>query len=349
MLSIGSNFMDYLIGPKIGQGAFGEIYLAIDTKTGILWAIKTENNEAKRKTLEFEYQVLAQIQSSPHFPRLGIFGKCSAFSFYSMEILGPSITNILKLIHDNRFSFSTTIRTIYHMLKCIESFHIFGLVHRDIKPGNILTREGHEHPLCLVDFGLSHVYVDPQTGKILPPRKHLGFRGTKVYASIHAHKGEDLGRRDDLMSWFYVSMELLTGHLPWRGKNDKNEVLRIKMHYNVQEAIGNKIPEMVTIYQLLSRLSFSDTPNYAQIFALLDTAMKRNHIKMDDPYDWSDILHSQRQKTAHALENLTVKYKLNSVKPVADLNDISMNTPLLPHISASAPFSQREDDPECCC
>ncbi|EAY16848.1 Casein kinase I, putative [Trichomonas vaginalis G3] len=266
-----------------------------------------------------------------------------------MEILGPSISNILKLIHDNRFSFSTTIRTIYHMLKCIESFHIFGLIHRDIKPGNILTREGHEHPLCLVDFGLSHVYIDPNSGKILPPRKRLGFRGTKVYASIYAHQNEDLGRRDDLLSWFYVSMELLVGSLPWRGKTDKYEILQMKLNYNVQEAIGNKVPELVTIYNLLSRLSFADTPNYAQIYQLLDTAMKRNHISMDDPYDWSDILHSQRQKTAHALENLTIKYKLTSVKADKALNEITLHTPLLPHISAAAPFRQADDDSACCC
>ena len=74
--------MDYIIGQKIGQGAFGEIYSAIDVKTGLIWAIKTEPESTNRKTLRFEYQILARVQSSPTFPRLGILGKEAILRFY---------------------------------------------------------------------------------------------------------------------------------------------------------------------------------------------------------------------------------------------------------------------------
>ena len=348
MLSSGSHFLDFIIGPKIGQGAFGEIYSSVDSKTGILWAIKTENSDCKRKTLEFEYQVLLQVQSSPHFPRLGVYGKCSTFSFYSMELLGPSLSHIIKQIPTHRLSFSSAIRAIYHTLKGIEAFHVFGLVHRDIKPGNILTREGTENPLCIVDFGLSHIYIDPNTGKILPPRKRIGFRGTKVYASEAAHMLHDLGRKDDIISWFYLSMELLTGYLPWRGKQERSAVLLEKQKYDVQKEIGGILPEMVQIWDYIKTLSFADTPNYSFIYKQLESAMQRNHVSMDSAYDWADFLHAHRRNVAQSLESLQVK---KTVKAVKSFENFGIESPLLcAGITANAPFSHiSEDTGYCCC
>ena len=97
-LALGTKLCDYIIGPKIGQGAFGEIYCAIEISSGILWAIKTESLLSTKKVLPYEFQVLDKLQSSPHFPRVGMFGTSSDFSFFSMELLGPSLSHLLKSI-----------------------------------------------------------------------------------------------------------------------------------------------------------------------------------------------------------------------------------------------------------
>lgn len=62
----------------------------------------------------------------------------------------------------------------------------------------------------LIDFGLVRRYAD-DSGSHLPQRPDASFRGSTAYASVHAHQGEDLSRRDDLWSWLYMMAELLDG------------------------------------------------------------------------------------------------------------------------------------------
>jgi hypothetical protein len=50
-------------------------------------------------------------------------------------------------------------------------------------------------------------------GELLPARSDASFRGSTTYASLNAHAGEDLGRRDDLWSWLFVVVELAEGEV----------------------------------------------------------------------------------------------------------------------------------------
>ena len=180
-----------------------------------------------------------------------------------MELLGPSLSTILKLIPGGKFSFSTAIRASYHILKCIEALHIFGYIHRDLKPGNILTREGTEYPLCLIDFGLSRMYINPTTGKHLPNRDKVGFRGTRAYASINAHNLRDLSRRDDLISWFYIIYEFIIEPLPWRKVENKVQILTKKENFDVASKVSPVAPELFEIWRSINSLKFEDTPCYS--------------------------------------------------------------------------------------
>ena len=346
----GTRVLDLMVGPNIGKGAFGEIYSAVDTKTGILWALKTESNKAKKKTLQFEYQILSQVQSSPFFPRLGFFGKTKEFAFFSMEWLGPSLTSILKHFGRPNFCFSTALRSVYCILKCIESFHSFGFVHRDIKPGNILTREGSDHPLCLIDFGLSRVYVNPNTGQHLQPRKHVGFRGTRAYASIDAHESRDLSRKDDLISWFYITYEFLVGVLPWRHETDKNQILTCKKKFNIKAAVEYTIPELYEIWEHISSLDFFDAPNYSFIYHKLTEIAKNKNVSFSEPLEWSDYLRQCRKNVTIQIKNIQISRDLPIIgvnHRDSDLN--SIDVPLLrPNITVAAPFSQTTETENCC-
>lgn len=345
-LQQGSRVLDLLIGPPIGRGAFGEIYSSIDVKTGIIWALKTESNDARRKTLKFEFQVIAQVQSSPCFPRLGVFAISDRFSFISEEFLGPSLSHILKRLPSKRFTLSTALRASYHILKCIESFHVFGFVHRDIKPGNILTREGTENPLCLIDFGLARVYVNPQTGQHLPQRKHVGFRGTRAYASKNAHNGHDLSRRDDLISWFYLTYEFIVDLLPWRGEQDKQTILDLKNNFDIESKVRSIAPELTLIWDHINSLAFEETPNYKFISQCLLAKFEQTvGGRMDDPYDWSEMLHKHRNIVAKALENM---------QPMKDaqinISDTGIQQRLLdPGRKFESPFSNMTDSDTCGC
>lgn len=63
--------------------------------------------------------------------------------------------------------------------------------------------------LFLLDFGLCRGFRDVATGQVKKERTRNEFRGTKLYASVHAHRQRDLGRRDDMWSLFYAFVVLL--------------------------------------------------------------------------------------------------------------------------------------------
>lgn len=64
-------------------------------------------------------------------------------------------------------------------------------------------------------MGLAKRYVDSATGKHIEHNNNKSLTGTANYASVHAHLGEELSRRDDLESIGYVILYFLKGSLPW--------------------------------------------------------------------------------------------------------------------------------------
>jgi serine/threonine protein kinase len=352
-LSPGTRILNLLIGQKIGRGAFGEIYSAIDSMTGSFWAVKTESASARRKTLEFEYQILRQVQPSQHFARLGTLGRCGDFSFFSMEPLGPSLSGLLKKIEPRRFSFSSGVRGAYHILKCIESFHRFGFVHRDIKPGNILTRDNVEFPLCLIDFGLSRVYVNHETGQHLQQRARVGFRGTRAYASRYAHLGQDLSRRDDLISWFYLTFELIIGPLPWRRCTDKSQVLFYKENFEIRPRVETIAPELFEVWKHIAKLGFQDAPNYGYVYHNLMKIIQNNAFEMEAPFDWFEHVRQEKRRMVETLEGVREGRVLQQVEDLSremELESTGAFDPLLsPHITVPPPFSHESETAACGC
>ena len=91
--------------------------------------------------------------------------------------------------------------------------HCAGIIHRDIKPSNFVmgnqASEEDRSKVYLCDFGLAKEHLDMNTLEVYPPRKHTDFRGTIPYASLTAHQKKELGRKDDLWSYFFIILEFL--------------------------------------------------------------------------------------------------------------------------------------------
>lgn len=94
--------------------------------------------------------------------------------------------------------------------------HNQAFIHRDIKPENFLMGVGaNSHVVYLVDLGFVNRIIDPKTKKHIEYQKRESLTGTATFASINAHNGDELSRRDDLESIAYVLIYLLRGKLPW--------------------------------------------------------------------------------------------------------------------------------------
>lgn len=80
--------------------------------------------------------------------------------------------------------------------------------------------------IFLIDFGLSISYLDNETSqhyKENPNHNYSNVVGTALFASINAHNGKDLSRRDDIESLVYTLIYLCTGTLPWKNINIKKK------------------------------------------------------------------------------------------------------------------------------
>ncbi len=110
------------------------------------------------------------------------------------------------------------------MICALEELHSLAFVHR-VKPSNFVLhsesaegiKRGQSRPsrVCLTDFSLCRQCKSSSSGELKPPRPNTQFRGTARYASLAAHREEELYPREDLESWLYVVVEFMTGHMPW--------------------------------------------------------------------------------------------------------------------------------------
>ncbi|KAJ3335274.1 hypothetical protein HDU93_005980 [Gonapodya sp. JEL0774] len=124
-------------------------------------------------------------------------------------------------------------------------------------------------PLKIIDFGLSRPYRDLTTLAHRAPRSRAGFRGTAAYASPACHAGRDLGRVDDLWSWFYCVVEMIAGWVPWKGL-DKQACAAHKVWHHERPEMFMCMPEetpkeLWLLFDYLSELRFEDEPDYNRL------------------------------------------------------------------------------------
>jgi len=139
----------------------------------------------------------------------------------------------------------------------------------------------------IIDFGLARKFRR-DNGQIIPARTNPGFKGTARYASIHSHNNEDLSRRDDLWSVFYIIIEMLQGALPWGKLKEKDEIKQMKFTHSPEELVKDLPVEFENFINHLQGLDFSDEPDYAYLRGLLKGLYVSNGGKVDSPYPWED-------------------------------------------------------------
>ncbi|QHC68942.1 Stk1 family PASTA domain-containing Ser/Thr kinase [Rathayibacter sp. VKM Ac-2801] len=212
----------YQVGPRLGRGGMSEVYLGTDTRLGRTVAIKElklslSSDSAFRLRFRQEAQSASRM-SHPTIVRVFDAGEEVSLEDNGAESRRPFIVmehiegRLLKdLIAEGPLDVDEAVRITEGILTALEYSHRAGVVHRDIKPGNImLTPSGQ---VKVMDFGIARAVSDSaatvaQTTAIL---------GTAAYFSPEQAKGEQVDARSDLYSAGIVLFELLTGRAPFRG------------------------------------------------------------------------------------------------------------------------------------
>jgi len=214
----------YHVGELLGRGGMADVHTGIDSRLGRRVAIKLlkpalAEDPAFRTRFRREAQDAAKM-AHPTIVRIFDAGEESVRDTSGRESLVPFIVmehvdgRLLKdVIDDGPLEPAEACRIIEQVLTALEYSHRAGVVHRDIKPGNImLTVNGQ---VKVMDFGIARAISDSaatiaETSSIV---------GTAQYFSPEQARGETLDARTDLYSTGIVLFELLTGRPPFRGDN----------------------------------------------------------------------------------------------------------------------------------
>lgn len=146
----------------------------------------------------------------------------------------------------------------------------------------------------MIDFGLAKKYRDKRV-------KHIRFRqmenreitGTTRYASVNAHKGMELSRRDDLESIGYVLLYFCKGSLPWQGLQARNDQERYKLITEKKlsisvERLCRELPDEFKDYlNYCKGLQFDEEPDYEFLRGLFKQLALKMEIEYDGVFDWS--------------------------------------------------------------
>lgn len=205
----------YKLGKKLGEGAFGQVFVAKDNSTGDEVAVKVEDNRTKHPQLLHEAKLLKLLKGKgiPELKGALIEGD---YNIMVISLLGPSLENLLNYC-GHRFSLHTTVMFGIQALERVEHIQTLDFLHRDIKPDNFLVGNKNASLVYMIDFGLAKRFRNPKTGLHIPWKEGKNLTGTARYASLNTHLGYEQSRRDDLEGLAYVMLYFLKGKLPWQG------------------------------------------------------------------------------------------------------------------------------------
>lgn len=211
-LSLGTRLGHYQIGPMLGAGGMGEVYRAHDVRLGRDVALKVlrgplAGDQAALDRFGLEARALASL-SHPNILTIHDFGRDRGVSYFVMELLdGETLRDRLRR---GPMPWPEVVELGCSLAAGLAAAHAKGIVHRDIKPGNIfLTTHG---AVKVLDFGLAALEGGPDDGLVL---------GTRPYMSPEQVRGELVDARSDLFSTGTTLYEALWGRRAFAGESSQ--------------------------------------------------------------------------------------------------------------------------------
>jgi serine/threonine-protein kinase PpkA len=210
-LSVTAEFIPgYIIKMKIGESEKAVVYLATSISLGANVALKVSktlrDDTAGRQFLEREYTAIIAIRD-PLVVQIYDYGVHAGFEYLAMEYL---LRGDLKSRMQAGLKEVEALRYVEQIALALRVVHNAGLLHRDLKPPNVMLRDNDE--VALIDFGLARA-LDGST----PSTRTGVLRGSPYYMSPEQALGELLDVRSDFYSLGIMLYEMLTGRKPYTG------------------------------------------------------------------------------------------------------------------------------------
>lgn len=201
----------YELIERLGGGGMGDVYRARDQVLERIVAVKTTRNTSQDPTDKERFRreaVATAGLSDPHVVSVYDAGFDGDLAFIVMELLtGPSLHQALK--ENGPAPLQEGVRVLDAVTRGLMAAHAVGVVHRDIKPGNIMY---HDDQIKIVDFGIAQ----------LADSEHLTAThtamGTAAYMSPEQASGQGATAASDMYALGCVMMTMFTGKPPFQGE-----------------------------------------------------------------------------------------------------------------------------------
>ncbi|WP_460797797.1 Stk1 family PASTA domain-containing Ser/Thr kinase [Microbacterium sp. GXF0217] len=265
----------YRVDQLIGHGGMAKVYRGYDLTLGRDVAIKILDPELARDTafrtrFRLEAQAASRM-SHPTIVRVFDAGEDASGAqpvpYIVMELVEGTL--LKAIIADGPVPAADAVRYVDGILEALEYSHKAGVIHRDIKPGNVMvTPKG---TVKVMDFGIARAVSDSSS----TVAETTQIIGTAAYFSPEQAKGEPVDGRTDLYSTGVVLYELLTGRQPFRGDSP---VAVAYQHVSETPVPPTEVNELAPaaldpiVLRALAKDPYQRYPDAASFRAALDTA-----------------------------------------------------------------------------
>ena len=242
----------YQLKRLIGRGGMGEVYEAVDTRLDRVIAIKllrpeVVQDEARRSRFEREAKALAALRH-PGIVTIYSIETIDDVTLIAMELVsGRTLSKILK--SERKLSVDRVLELALPIADALSAAHKQGIVHRDVKPDNIIV--GPKGEVTVLDFGLAKLAapvldeMDPDEAQTQLEKATVEGRilGTVHYMSPEQAQGQQIAASTDVFALGVVLYEMATGSSPFEGETTLSRLSSMLKDEPLQmKELNNEIP-----------------------------------------------------------------------------------------------------------
>lgn len=266
----------YQLDERIGSGGMGEVWRATDRVLGRVVAVKVilptlMSDPGFERRFLFEARAMASVQH-PGAVAIHDYRSETDGAFLVMEyVQGESLSNRLRRY--GRLQADETMRMVAQAADALAAAHQQGMVHRDVKPANIIVRP--DGTVVLTDFGLARgaaVTALTTSGSVL---------GTPSYLAPEQVLGQPATPQSDVYALGVVAYECLSGRRPFQGDNPFAVAIQ-RLHETPATLEG--VPASVS--KVVDRAMSSDPAQRWRSATEMAAAARRAAAASDAPLDW---------------------------------------------------------------
>jgi serine/threonine-protein kinase len=232
-LKPGTRFARYEVLSKVGSGGMGQVYVAYDPQLKRKVAIKLIAPDLTRDARSLQrFELEAQAASALNHPNILTvyeFGQHEGRYYLATEYIEGK--TLRESIRGGPIDLQRTTDISLQITSALAAAHARGIVHRDIKPDNVIVRE--DGIVKVLDFGIAKLSESPDTGRRdvmntkLSTSRPGAILGTVRYMSPEQARGHSVDGRSDLFSLGVVIYEMVTGHVAFPGDTASDVIAEI--------------------------------------------------------------------------------------------------------------------------